>query len=164
MATDSNPKGTPTQSPTTERTSAREFVVRHTVQAPAERVFAAWTERDRFVQWWVPKSCGFTLLSCEMDVHVGGTYRLVFPHGDATMAFFGTYREVTSPKRLVWTNEEGGESEVVVTTVTLEEADGQTIVTVHDLYPSSEALDTAIECGATAGMPESLTQLDAFLT
>jgi uncharacterized protein YndB with AHSA1/START domain len=164
MATDSDTTGTPTRSPTTERTSTLEFVVRHTIDAPAERVFAAWTERDQFVQWWVPKSCGFTLLACEMDVRVGGTYRLVFPQGDATVAFFGTYREVISPTRLVWTNEESGESEVVVTTVTLEETDGQTTLTVHDLYPSSEALDTAIAYGATAGMPESLTQLDAFLS
>ena len=163
MATERDTTESPTRSPTTERTSVLEFVVRHTVDAPMERVFAAWTDRDQFVQWWVPKSCGLTLLSCDMDVRVGGTYRLVFPHGDATMAFFGTYREVTSPTRLVWTNEEGSESEVVVTTVTLEETDGRTSLTVHDRYPSSEALDTAIACGATAGMPESLTQLDAFL-
>lgn len=164
MSAASNTPSTPPHSPTVERTSALEFVVQHTIQAPAARVFAAWTDRDQFAQWWVPKSCGLTLLSCQLDVRVGGTYRLVFPQGDETVAFFGTYREVAPPTRLVWTNEEGGESEVVVTTVTLQESQAQTTVTVRDLYPSSAALDAAIAYGATAGMPESLAQLDAFLS
>jgi uncharacterized protein YndB with AHSA1/START domain len=54
----------------------------------------------------VPQSSASRLLSCEVDARVGGTYRLVFRHGDGTMAFFGTYLEVTPPSRLVWTNEE----------------------------------------------------------
>ncbi len=153
----------PKREATTERTSGQAFVVRHTIDASALRVFEAWAKREQFEQWWVPKSCGLTLLSCDMDVRVGGTYRLVFPHGDTTMAFFGTYREVSPPSRLVWTNEEGGEGETVVTTVTFEANGEATDVTVHDLYPSAHALDTAIAHGATAGMPESLAQLDAFL-
>jgi uncharacterized protein YndB with AHSA1/START domain len=77
------------------------------------------------------------------------------------MAFFGTYREVTPNKRLVWTNEEdGGET---VTTVTFEEKDGKTLVVVHDLYPSKEALDAAIASGSTGGLPDQLDQLDELL-
>ncbi len=148
---------------TSERTSDRTFVVRHTALAPALRVYEAWTRQERFAQWWVPTSCGLTLASCEMDVRVGGTYRLVFPHGDTTMAFFGTYTEVSPPRRLAWTNEESGEDQTVLTTVTLDERDGVTLLAVEDLYPSADALDAAIACGATAGLPESLAQLDAFL-
>jgi uncharacterized protein YndB with AHSA1/START domain len=144
-----------------ERTSERELVVRRTVNGPARLVFEAWTKPELFKRWWVPKSYGLTLLSCEMDVRVGGKYRLVFRHGDSTMDFFGTYREVTPPTRLVWTNEEGdGET---VTTVTLDEKDGRTSLVVHDLYPSKDALDAAIASGATGGMPDQLDQLDAFL-
>jgi uncharacterized protein YndB with AHSA1/START domain len=143
-----------------ERTSERELVVTRTVNGPARLVFEAWTRADLFRQWWVPRSYGMTLLSCEMDVRVGGGYRLVFPHGDSTMEFFGTYLEVTPPSRLVWTNEEG-DGGVTVTTVTFAEIDGRTVVTLHDLYPSKEALDA--NGGSTSAMPEAFDQLDELL-
>jgi uncharacterized protein YndB with AHSA1/START domain len=143
-----------------ERRSERELVVTRTVNGPARLVFEAWTKAELFRQWWVPRSYGLTLLSCEMDVRVGGGYRLVFPHEDSTMEFFGTYLEVTPHSRLVWTNEEddGG---VTVTTVTFDEIGGRTLVAVHDLYPSKEAADAA--AGSTGAMPETLNQLDEFL-
>jgi uncharacterized protein YndB with AHSA1/START domain len=79
------------------------------------------------------------------------------------MAFFGKYLEVTPHSRLVWTNEEGGDAGQV-TTVTFEERGAQTLVVVHDLYPSKEALDGAIASGSTAGeMAEQFEQLDALL-
>src|ERR1044072_3464937 len=98
---------------TVERQSERELVVTRTVDGPARIVFEAWTKPELFKKWWVPKSLGMVLRSCEMDARVGGGYRLEFePEG---MAFFGTYLEVTPPTRLVWTNEEGGESGPVTT-------------------------------------------------
>jgi uncharacterized protein YndB with AHSA1/START domain len=79
------------------------------------------------------------------------------------MEFFGRYLEVTPPSRLVWTNEEGGESGQV-TTVTFEERGGQTLLVMHDLYPSKDALDGAIASGSTAGgMEETFAQLDELL-
>src|SRR3954464_14638253 len=90
------------KSPTmTERTSDRELVVTRTFNGPARIVFEAWTRPELFKRWWVPKSCGLSLLSCEMDVRVGGTYRLVFSHPAAPepMAFFGRYNEVTPGSR-----------------------------------------------------------------
>ena len=143
-----------------ERRSERVLVVTRTVNGPARLVFEAWTKADLFRQWWVPRSYGMTLLSCEMDARVGGGCRLVFPHGDSTMEFFGTYLEVTPNSRLVWTNEEG-DGGVTVTTVTFEEIDGRTVVAVHDLYPSKEAADAA--AGSTGAMPEALDQLDELL-
>lgn len=152
-------EGSPTPPLTTvERTSPRELVVTRTVNGPAHLVFKAWTTADLFRQWWVPKSYGLTLLSCEMDVRVGGQYRLVFQHGENTMAFFGTYTDVTPHSRLVWTNEEGDLGETI-TTVTFAEQDGQTLVVVHDLYPSEEAVDT----GSSGAMPETFNQLDELL-
>src|SRR5262250_1978726 len=101
-------KPTPMQNRTTvERTSDRELVVTRTFNAPARIVFEAWTRPELFKQWWVPKSMGMVLRSCEMDVRVGGRYRLVFGEGDA---FFGKYVEVTPYSRLAWTNDEGGDS------------------------------------------------------
>ena len=72
---------TPMKNPTTtERTSERELVVTRTFNGPARIVFEAWTRAELFKRWWVPKSFGLTLLSCEMDARVGGGYRLVFSH------------------------------------------------------------------------------------
>ena len=151
-------EATPMKNRTTvERTSERELVVTRTFNAPARLVFEAWTKAELFRRWWVPKSYGLTLLSCEMDVRVGGRYRLAFNHQGSTMEFFGTYREVTPYSRLVWTNEEG--DGVTVTTVTFDENAGKTLLVVHDLYPSKEAVDS----GSTGGLPESLDQLDELL-
>jgi uncharacterized protein YndB with AHSA1/START domain len=145
-----------------ERKSDRELVVTRTVNAPARIVFEAWTKPELFRQWWVPKSYGLSLLSCEMDVRVGGSYRLVFRFESSEMAFFGTYLEVIPHSRLVWTNEEGGEAGQV-TTVTFEEKAGKTLVVLHDLYPSKEALDEAFVSGNVGAMPETFQQLDEFV-
>jgi uncharacterized protein YndB with AHSA1/START domain len=121
-------------------------------------VFAAWTRPELFKQWWLPKSMGMTLVSCEMDVRTGGKYRLGFGDG---MDFFGRYLEVTPHSRLVWTNEESGDSGSV-TTVTFEEKDGRTLLVLSELYPSKEALDAA-GTGAADAMGETFQQLDELL-
>jgi uncharacterized protein YndB with AHSA1/START domain len=150
-------------STTVERKSDRELVVTRTFNGPARIVFEAWTRPELFKRWWVPKSSGMTMLSCEMDVRVGGTYRLVFSHPsfEKPMAFFGRYTEVIPSSRLVWTNDEseGG----AVTTVTFEEKGGETLVVLHDLYPSKKALDDAIASGATSGFDDQFAQLDELL-
>ena len=147
---------------TVERTSERELVVTRTFNAPPRIVFEAWTKAELFKRWWVPKSAPITLLSCEMDVRVGGGYRLVFDAGGGkTMAFFGRYTEVTPPSRLVWTNDEGGAGGPV-TTVTFEEKGGKTLLVMHELYPSKEALDAA-GTGAAEGMGELFGELDQLL-
>src|SRR5436190_18390177 len=81
---------------TVNRKSERELVVTRPFNGPARIVFEAWTNPELFKRWWVPKSFGLSLLSCEMDVRVGGTYRLVFSHPSAPepMAFFGRYNQV----------------------------------------------------------------------
>src|SRR5947207_9772701 len=148
---------------TVERKSDRELVVTRTFNGPPRLVFEAWTKPELFKRWWVPKSIGVSLLSCEMDVRVGGKYRLVFA-SDAPkpMEFFGRYIEVTPHSRLAWTNDEGGEGGAV-TTVTFEERGGGTLVVMHDLYPSKEALDGAIASGSTGGFSETFEQLDELL-
>jgi len=146
---------------TVARKSERELVVTRTFDAPAHIVFEAWTKPELLKRWWVPKSMGMSLLSCEMDVRVGGGYRLEFSHGDAkSMAFFGRYLEVTPHARLVWTNDESDDGPV--TTVTFEEKDGKTLLVMHELYPSKEALDAA-GTGAADATVETFAQLDALL-
>ncbi|TGX54789.1 ATPase [Sphingomonas gei] len=146
---------------TVERTSDREMVVTRIFDAPARIVFEAWTKPELFTRWWAPKSMGVPLLSCEMDVRTGGSYRIEFGQDASNAwAFFGKYIEVTPGARLVWTNEEGEDG--AVTTVTFEDKGGTTLLTFHELYPSKEALDEAL-IGMEGGMPEQFAQLDALL-
>ena len=147
---------------TVERTSDREVMVTRTINGPARIVFEAFTKAELFRRWWVPKSMGMTLLSCELDARVGGKYRLTFDvGGPEPIAFFGTYVEVTPSARLAWTNEEGGEGGPV-TTVTFEERGGKTLVVLCESHPSKEALDAA-GTGAAEAMSETFDQLDELL-
>ena len=147
---------------TVERKSERELVVTRTFNAPARIVFEAWTKPELVKRWWVPKSMDMSLLSCEMDVRVGGKYRFVFGHGASEpMAFHGKYLEVTPPSRLVWTNEEGGE-DGPVTTVTFEDKGDRTLLVMRELHPSKEALDAA-GTGAADATVETFAQLDELL-
>lgn len=144
-----------------EPKSERELVVTRLFDAPPRIVFEAWSRPELMVRWWIPKSMPMTLLSIEMDVRVGGGYRLVFGHGEGqSMAFFGTYLEVDPPSRLAWSNDESPDG--AVTTVTFEEREGQTLLTLHELYPTSAARDEALR-GAAGGLPEQFQQLDALL-
>jgi len=146
---------------TVKRESDREVVVTRTINGPARIVFEAFTRAELFKRWWVPKSMGMTLLSCELDARVGGKYRLVFDHDPEPVAFFGSYVEVQPHSRLAWTNEEGGDSGSV-TTVTFEEEGGRTLVVLREKYPSKEALDAA-GTGAADAMVETFDQLDELL-
>ena len=148
---------------TVERKSERELVVTRTFNGPARIVFEAWTKPELFKRWWVPKSFGVSLLSCErMFVSGAGTVSCSATLPQKPMAFFGRYLEVTPHSRLVWTNDEGGEGGAV-TTVTFEERGGKTLLVMHELYPSKEALDDAIASGSTSGMGETFEQLDELL-
>lgn len=147
---------------TVQRASDFELVVTRTFDAPVHLVFEAWSNPEWFPRWWVPASAGLTLVSCDMDVRTGGGYRLVFRHpaSDRPMAFYGTYLEVTPNRRIVWTNEESDQG--AVTTVTFEAQDGTTRVTLHERYPTPEALDEAL-AGSAEALPEQFAQLDALL-
>ena len=147
---------------TTERKSDRELVVTRTFDAPARMVFEAWTNAALFARWWVPKSHPITLLECDVDARVGGKYRLLFAAGDAKMEFFGRYLEVVPQKRLVWTNEEAG-GDGAITTVTFEEKDGKTTLTMSDLHPTKDALDEALGNGSCEGVSETFQQLEDLL-
>ena len=160
---DSEP--TAVKNPTTsEQKSERELVVTRTFNAPARIVFEAWTTPELLMRWWAPKSFGLSFVSCEADVRVGGRYRFVFTHPAAPQPkeFVGKYLEVSPHARLVWTNEEAGGAGAV-TTVTFEEKGGKTLLVMHDLHPSKEALDAAVASGSTSGMAETFEQLEALL-
>jgi uncharacterized protein YndB with AHSA1/START domain len=150
------------KNPTTVQKSGREVVVTRTFDAPARLVFQAWSTPELFEQWWVPRSLGATLRSCELDMRTGGTYRLVFGEDpDSTMEFHGRYLEVVPDQRIVWTNDEDGEDDASITTVTLEERDDRTFLVLTESYPTTEALDAG--SGAQDALHESFAQLDELL-
>ena len=155
-------KQSKSQRTTVQKKSDREVVVTRTFDAPARLVFEAWSRPELFKKWWVPRSMGMTLLSCELDVRTGGKYRLVFAVDSTNeMAFFGTYLEVVPNKRIVLTNEESGAAGSV-TTVTFEEREGKTLLVMSELYPTKEALDAA-GTGAQEATHETFVQLDELL-
>jgi len=155
-------KESESQRTTVQKKSEREVVVTRTFDAPARLVFEAWAKPELFKKWWVPRAMGMTLRSCELDVRTGGRYRLVFGDDPANpVAFFGKYLEVVPHKRIVWTNEEGGDAGVI-TTVTFEERDGKTLLVMSEMYPSKEALDAA-GTGAQEALNETFGQLDELL-
>ncbi|MGV3553483.1 SRPBCC family protein [Rhizobium sp.] len=146
---------------TVERKSERELVVTRIFNAPASTVYDAWTKADLFIRWWAPKSSGVPMVACDMDVSVGGGYRVAFGvEGAEPMAFFGKYLEVIPNERLVWTNEES--EDAAVTTVTFEDKGGVTLLMLSEFYPSKEALDASFD-GMEACAPEQFEQLDALL-
>jgi uncharacterized protein YndB with AHSA1/START domain len=158
-------ESTPVKNRTTvERKSERELVVTRIFDGPQRLVFEAWTTPELFKRWWAPKSFQVSIVSHEADVRTGGTYRLVMNHPslEQPMAFFGRYIEVIPNSRLVWTNDEGGDGGAV-TTVTFEEKGEATLVVIHELYPSKEALDAAMASGSTSGWSAQFEQLDELL-
>lgn len=145
-----------------KRSGDCELIVTRTFDVSPAIVFKAWSQPELFKRWWMPKSAsGVSLVSCEMDVQTDGKYRLEFAAGEAgTMAFYGKYLEVVADKRIVWTNDQGEEG--AVTTVTFEDQGGMTLLHFHEVYPSKEALEEALESSAAA-LPEQMQQLDDLL-
>jgi uncharacterized protein YndB with AHSA1/START domain len=149
-----------------ERRSGRELVVTRTFNGPAHIVFDVWTRPDLLKRWWAPKSLGVSLFECESNLHVGGTYRYAFGRDPKNPEVFsGRYIEVKRPGRLVLTQvyerlRDAGEA---VVTVTFEESEGRTYLTVHQLFPSKEALDRAVDSGMERGMRETFDQLDTLV-
>src|SRR5215469_10184840 len=143
---------------TVERKSERELVVTRVFNAPAHILFDAWTRPELLKRWWAPRSLGVSLFECESDLRVGGTYRYAFGRDPQNPeVFFGRYMEINAPERLVLTQvyeriREAGEA---VVTVTFEERNGSTRLTVNQLFTSKEALDGAIASGMERGMRET---------
>jgi uncharacterized protein YndB with AHSA1/START domain len=151
---------------TVERRSDRELVITRTFNGPARILFDAWTQPALLKRWWAPCSLDVTLLACDADARVGGTYRFVFGR-DAShpMAFSGAYTEVTPYSRLVYTQifepmRDAGEA---IVTVAFDEKRGRTRLVLRELYPSKEALDGAIASGMEDGMRETMEQLERLV-
>src|SRR5215472_9328213 len=85
-----------------ETMTTTSFTLSRVVEAPSERVFAAWTEPKMLKRWWGPP--GFTTPTAEVDLRVGGAYKLAMtsPGGD-TYVVFGKFVTIDAPKKLAYT-------------------------------------------------------------
>jgi uncharacterized protein YndB with AHSA1/START domain len=149
-----------------ERTGDRELVVTRTFDAPAHIVFDAWTKPELLKRWWAPKSFGVLLFACEQDLRVGGAYRFAFGRDPKNPEVFtGRYFEVNPPSRLVLTQvyERMSDAGEAIVTADFEESQGRTRLTLHQLFPSKEALEGALASGMERGMRVTLDQLDELV-
>lgn len=118
------------------------LVVRRTIRAPAERLFAAWTEPARLRQWWGP--AGVRCTDAEIDLRVGGAYRIAnqFPDGDVIW-ITGEFEQIRAPHKLVytWRLEPGAQPEERVTVTFAPRDDATEVIVVHERIATPEIRD-----------------------
>ncbi|MBV9524218.1 MAG: SRPBCC domain-containing protein [Candidatus Dormibacteraeota bacterium] len=152
-------------------TPVKQLVVERTVNASPERVFDAFTEPEQLEKWWWPK--GFSCPAAEVDLRVGGTYRLAMKWPSSTPAeakfshyLGGEYYEIDRPRRLVMSgraiNDEEGEIFATLIELTFQARDGGTAITMRQSYfdpmPPADAM-----AGAEQGWSEQLDKLEQLL-
>jgi uncharacterized protein YndB with AHSA1/START domain len=149
-----------------ERTGDSELTVTRTFDAPARIVFEAWTKPELLKRWWAPKSFGVSLFECEQDLRVGGAYRFAFGRDPKDPEVFsGHYMEVDPPSRLVLSQRYERMPDVgdVVVTADFQESQGRTRLTLHQRFPTKEALEGALASSMERGMRVTLDQLDELV-
>jgi uncharacterized protein YndB with AHSA1/START domain len=153
-----------------------DFVISRVFDAPRTLVFQAWTRPEHFAKWWGPHT--FTNPVCELDVRRGGAYRVVMRSTDGVdYPITGVYLEVVEPEKLVMTldctghppawhdmidpnrGDDGNPAGVMVQTVTFEDFDGKTRLTIRTRMKSAEIRDRMIKMGMTEGWSQSLDRL-----
>ena len=116
-------------------TDATELVLRHTYDAPLERVYSAWTDPEQLKRWLRPTDEIEAVLA-EVDLRIGGVYRLGYqvPGVAGEHVVAGTYREIVANEKLVftwqWESHPDFQGEETLVTVEFDEVDGQTEVTL----------------------------------
>jgi uncharacterized protein YndB with AHSA1/START domain len=148
---------------TLETPSDRDIVLSRLFNAPRALVFECCSNCEHLFRWLGPRF--LTMVSCEMDFRPGGSYRYVQRAPDGSeYGFRGEYREINPPERVVQTFEfEGMPGHIAVETMTLEELDGKTKLTVVSRYASVEDRDGIIASGMEVGVRDSYDRLEEYL-
>ena len=146
-------------------TSDREIVTTRTFDAPRDLVFKMWTDRRHIERWFGPD--GFTTTTHEMDVRPGGVWRFIMHGPDGTdYPNRVTYEEIVAPERLVYTHDDDGDGDgrQFRTTVTFEERDGKTLLTMRAVFATAAERDRVVEeVGAIEGAMQTLNRLAEYL-
>ena len=143
----------------------RKLVITRTFDAPRALVWKAWTEPEHVVLWWGTDGCQSA--DCEIDLRVGGRFRLVMHTPDGSIyPCSGVFREIVPLERLVYDGEPEAPSACGAglpprarVTVTFEERDGKTALTLTTLFDTAEACQTATATGFAEGWPACLERL-----
>lgn len=143
--------------------SDRKILIERKFDAPAELVFEVWTTPEHVRNWWGWETDPMTV--CEIDLRVGGRWRFVTVNEDyGEVDFYGEYLEIDRPQRLVSTEAFAPYPDSpAVNTLTLQENDGVTTMTILVEYPSKEARDATIASGMESGLQHSLDRADKVL-
>lgn len=145
----------------TNKTKDREIVVTRLFDAPRELVFAAFTEPEHIEQWWAPKGA----TTHEMDVKPGGLWRYSQPIRGTDQPFKVEFIEIIKPIRLVYDyGTDSANAEPARTTVTFEEEDGKTKVTLQLMFATAAERKQAVKYGAIVGAMQALETLADYLT
>ncbi len=147
-------------------TADREITTSRVFDATRELVWKVWTDPNHIGNWWGPN--GFTNTIETMEVKPGGIWKLIMHGPDGTdYPNRITYIEVVKPERLVYKHgsdleDHPGDFHV---TVTFEEENGKTKLTMLSLFKTSAARDEVVEkYGAIEGMNQTLNRLGDYLT
>ena len=148
----------------------RQVTVTRTIDAPRALVWKAWTEPEHVVRWWGPAGC--QSVDCEIDLRVGGRFRLVMHTSDGSVyPCSGVFREIVPFERLVYDGEPDGPHACgagmpprACVTVTFDEQDGKTVLTVETRFDTVAACQAATATGYAEGWPDSLERLADHLT
>jgi uncharacterized protein YndB with AHSA1/START domain len=141
--------------------SEQEIRITRLFNAPRQLVFEVMTKPEHVKRWWGQLGEGYSVPVCEIDLRPGGAWRFVNRHPGGEAAFYGEYREITPPSRLVFTEifEQFPESVSVVTSVFTEEG-GKTRLTATVRYPSLQVRDAVIASGMARGAGISYDRLE----
>jgi uncharacterized protein YndB with AHSA1/START domain len=144
--------------------SDQEICMTRLFDAPRHLVFQAMTRPEHVKEWWGRLGEGYSVPVCEIDLRPGGAWRFVNRHPKGEAVFYGVYREIAPPDRVVFTEiyEPFPDVESVVTSVLTEE-DGKTRMTVTVLYPSMDVRDMVIKTGMATGAGISYDRLEDLL-
>ena len=142
--------------------SDREIRMTREFDAPRDLVFEAHSSCEHLQNWWGPRR--YEVAECDIDFRPGGKWRVVHKGPEDEHEFYGEYREIVPPEKIVWTFEWGGlPGHVSVETMTLEEHDGKTTLTATSVYDTVEDRDGMLDSGAADGAAETWDRLDEYL-
>jgi uncharacterized protein YndB with AHSA1/START domain len=140
-----------------------QILITREFDAPRHLVYKAWTTPELVRRWWPANRGEMTV--CEIDLRVGGKWRYAMnAEGFGEVGFHGEYREIVPNERLVSTEAYEGipdaDEHAALDTLTLEEVEGRTIMTVLVEHPTKEGRDAHIESGMEAGMQDAMDLLE----
>ena len=141
--------------------SDREIRMTRLFDAPRRLVFEALTKPEHVRRWWGLLDDRYSVTECEIDLRLGGAWRYVGRGPQGEYAFYGVYREIEAPERLVFTEIYAPfpDVESVVTSLLTEE-NGKTRMTVTAVYPSKDVRDTVMGTGMARGAAISYDRLE----